>query len=327
MPSSYSSFRFRYIDRWGQPATVFAENGRVDRENGIDLNGHRLDYDDLHDTLLDDKRLGLVLKPYLTLPRAITDRLQADSTVLVLEIQDDFAFNVKSALDQNRTTLQLERRRQQLEAEGKGNLFRKMACPKCEAQIELTQLASPWVYCRYCESIFNQFQQLLAKTDQYKVCPQCQYYNRVQLFPEARFYFTSQESRTVYQQVECCDTCAQRLYEQIVWKNAPFLLALPASWYLRFMYTSDRDPALAELTQANRLAQDGNLKQADVLYSSLVLRNETHPGLRYCMGLAYLHNGDTKKAFYNFRESLEACHNYEPARRVLQIHRGEVVEK
>jgi hypothetical protein len=326
MPSSYSNFRYRYIDRWGNPVSFFSENGRVDRENGIDLNGNRLLYDDLHDTLRDGNRVGLVLKPYLTLSRAITDHLQANSTVLVIEIVDDYAFNVKSAIDQNRTSISLEQKRLTLEASGQGKLFRKLACPKCETQTDLTQLASPWIYCHYCESIFNQFQQILGKSDQYKMCPVCHYYNRVQLFPEARFYLWP-KPRISYQEIECCDTCAQRLYEQIVWKNAPFLLALPATWYLRFMYTDDRDPALAELTEANRLAQDGDMKRADVLYSSMILRNETHPGLRYCIGRAYLQNGDNKKAFYNFREALEACHNYEPARQVLQLYKKEIVEK
>ncbi len=327
MPSSYSNFRFRFINRWGSAATLFSANGRVDRENGIDLGGSQLQYDDLSDTLLDGNRVGLVLKPYLTLTRPLTDQLQANSTVLVIEIMDDFAFNIKSAIDQNRTSLAMEQLQHAGEAMGKPNLFRKIACPECYAQTDVSNLASPWIYCHYCETIFNQFQQTLGKSEKYRLCPICQYYNRVQLFPEARFYFTPKESRASYQEIECCDTCAQRLYETIVWKNAPFLFALPATWYLRFMYTDDRDPALAELAQANRLAQDGDLKQADVLYSSMVLRNENHPGLRYCMGRAYLQSGDNKKAFYNFREALEACHNYEPARKLLQLYKKEIVEK
>jgi hypothetical protein len=327
MPASYYKFRFRFVDADNRALGYTGRQAHVSREDGIELDGAVIHYEDLADAFLYLNRVGLVLKPYLVLPRNLTEHLQPNSPVLLIEVMENLAFEIKSAIDQNRSNLYLAHRQATLEAERKGASFRRVNCPRCDSGIDLTHQATPYIFCRYCETVFDQYRQKLPRCDDYKICPICQYYGRVQTFPETRLYFWKKERRASYQDRYFCDTCAQRLHEETRLKNATLLVGLVSNAYLQNQYTSGRNPDLADLGQANYLAQAGNMKEADLLYAAMTLRNKDNPGLRYNYGLAYLQNGDPKRAFYQLRESLEACKNYEPARQLIQFNRRVEVEK
>lgn len=327
MPSSYLNFRFRFLDEEGKRQSLLLLNGRADGEHGLRLTEYAVPIEDIVHVYRHQDRLAVILKPYLALPKSLSEHVLPETSALVIEVADGFAFNVKSAIDQHLSRLHAAAAREKWEAEGKGKLFRVISCPVCEAVTDITAIFSELIYCRYCENIFNQYQQLLSKSEQYNICPRCNYYGRLQMYPEVRFFWWRKKKAFSFVENYICDSCASRTYDENFWKNAFFLVGLPFSWYLKYMLGKEQDPVLAEMAQANRLAQDGNMIEADVLYSAMMLRNERHPGLLYNYGLAWLQNGEPKKAFTYLSRVLEVCYNYRPVREILEIYKDTTVTR
>ncbi|MCS7018353.1 MAG: hypothetical protein RMJ87_04385 [Cytophagales bacterium] len=327
MPSSYLNFRFRFLNENGKRVSIILQNGRADGENGLRLTEYAIPIEDILHVHRHMNQLAIILKPYLALPKSLLQYVLPETSALLIEVADDFAFNVKSALDQHLSRLHVANARAKWEAEGKGKLFRTISCPTCEALIDTTAIFSDYIYCRYCTTIFNQYQQILPKSEQYNICPRCNYYGRLQLYPEVKFFWLPNEKAFSFAENYICDTCAGRTYQATIWKNALYLVGLPFSWYLKYMISKEQDPVLAEMATANRLAQDGDMIEADVLYSTMLLRNERHPGLLYNYGLAWLQNNEPKKAFTYLSRTIELCYNYEPAREILEMYKDMLVVK
>jgi len=321
MPSSYLNFRFYFVNEEGKKQSIIPLNGRADGESGMRLTDYSIPMEDIVCVYRHQERLALILKPYLALPRNLAIHVLPETSALVIEIADGFAFNVKSAVDQHLSRLHVTKAHARWEAEGKGKSFRTITCPVCEAVTDITAILSDYIYCRYCTAIFNQYQQVLPKSEQYNICPRCNYYGRLQNYPEVRFFWLPSEKAFSFDENYVCDTCASRTYDETIWKNALYLIGLPFNWYLKYMINKEQDPVLSEMAQANRLAQDGNMVEADILYSTMLLRNDNHPGLLYNYGLAWLQNDEPKKAFNYLSRVLELCYNYEPAREILQIYK------
>ncbi|MCS6967794.1 MAG: hypothetical protein RMJ44_00280 [Cytophagales bacterium] len=327
MPSSYLNFRFHFIDLAGRAKPLFLLNGRIDGESGLRLTEHSIPIEDIKQVYKYQDLIAIILKPYLALPKKLVENVLPETSALLIKVADGFAFNVKSAIDQHLSRLHAAQAKAKWEAEGKASLFRTISCPVCEAIIDITAICSEWIYCCYCENIFNQYQQLLPKSEQYNICPRCQYYGRLQVYPEVKFFFWNRRFISSFEENYICDTCAMRFYKENIWKNAIFLVGLPFSWYSKYLLTKEGDPTLTEMAQANRLAQEGNMKEADVLYSTMMLRNERHIGLLYNYGLAWLQNDEPKKAFQYFSSVIELCNNYRPARQILEIYKKTTIEK
>ncbi|WP_448517905.1 tetratricopeptide repeat protein [Rhodoflexus sp.] len=326
MPSSYLNFRFRFLNAAGKRQSVIPLNGRADGESGLRLTEHPIPIEDIMHVYRHRDQLAVILKPYLALPKNLSIHVLPETSALLIEVADGFAFNVKSAIDQHLSRLHMAEAQAKWAAEGKGKLFRTITCPVCEASTDITAILSEYIYCRYCTTMFNQYQQVLPKSEQYDICPRCNYYGRLQTYPEVRFYWWGKhDNHSSFTENHICDTCAGRTYDETIWKNTLFLIGLPFTLYLKYMMSKEHDPVLAEMATANRLAQDGNMVEADVLYSAMLLRNDNHPGLLYNYGLAWLQNGEPKKAFNYLSRVLEICYNYEPAREMLEIYKDTMI--
>ncbi len=321
MPSSYLNFRFHFLNEEGKKQSIIPLNGRADGESGLRLTEYAIPIEDIVHVYRHQEKLAVILKPYLALPKNLAVNVLPETSALLIEVADGFAFNVKSAIDQHLSRLHIAQARMRWEAEGKGKLFRTITCPVCEATTDTTAIFSEYIYCHYCTTIFNQYRQLLLKSEQYNICPRCNYYGRLQMYPEVRFFWLPKEKEFSFGENYICDTCAGRTYDETIWRNALYLVGLPFTLYLKYMMSKEQDPILTEMAQANRLAQDGNMVEADVLYSAMLLRNANHPGLLYNYGLAWLHNNEPKKAFNYLSRVLELCYNYEPAREILEIYK------
>jgi hypothetical protein len=323
MPSSYLNFRFRYLNAKGKPTTFFYQQARIDDGIGIRLNEDAISIADLHEVVRYGNQIAMVLKPYLTLHKRISENILPNTSSVVIEVGDDLAADTKSAIDQHRTAFLTLVRKKQLVAEGKGHLFRAVQCPQCEAVIDLTnRRETPYIHCKYCEVLFDKHREPMPKSEAYKVCPECNYYNRVQHYPEFHFYALPKQRKATYQEHYCCDTCAQRYHEQTAWKNSVYLLGIPFNLSLKNKMAKGVNELYQGLTEANRLAQDGKVVEADALYGLLLLRNETHPAILFNMAQGFYKAGMLDKAYRHLEKSLEMCSNYQPTLDFLELHKS-----
>jgi hypothetical protein len=112
-----------------------------------------------------------------------------------------------------------------------------------------------------------------------------------------------------------------------------FLLGIPFNFMLKNKMSIGVNQLYEGLTEANRLAQDGNMKEADTIYSLLLLRNETHPALLFNMAQGYYKAQMAEKieiaekskildkTYRHFEKSLEMCSNYQPTLDFLELHK------
>ncbi|TAH18469.1 MAG: hypothetical protein EAZ08_11300 [Cytophagales bacterium] len=322
MPSSYLNFRFRYLDEKGKPTSFFYHQALLDDSTGIRLDNEVIAIADIYDVLRYGDKIVLTLRPYLALPKEVAENIIPNTSSIIIEIGDKLAVDTKSAIDQHRTTYAAFLKKKAMAEEGKAHLFKMMQCPDCEAVIDLTgKKETPHIYCKYCELLFNRYGELMPKSESYKVCPECNYYNRVQYYPEFHFYALPKNRKIAYQEHYCCDTCAQRYHEQTAIKNSFFLIGIPFNIMLKNKMSKGVSELYEGLTRANRLAQDGHIKEADIIYSILLLRNETHPGLLFNIGQAYYKAEMLDKAYKYFEKSLDMCSNYQPTIDFLALHK------
>jgi hypothetical protein len=197
--------------------------------------------------------------------------------------------------------------------------------------------STPYTFCEYCELVFSKLGQSIVNSEDFKICPECSYFNRVQYFPDAEFYYYgAEDNANFFGKKYYCDTCAQRDFKRQIVKNAPFLLAIPHTLRKKMQLESNIHPTLHEVTQANLLAQDGKLEEAEVLYLSLSLHNEFHPAVYYNRGKAYFEcareledsssdidvqeeaKAIRQKGVFDLKKSLLGCANFEPTLELLR---------
>ncbi len=317
MPYTYVQFQFRYIDEQGKYSSK-SQNANINEE-GIVLNEEPLVFADIHQVKWHGKRVAFELYPYLTLSPEISDHIIKRTTSILIEVEEDMEVDVRNLATQYLTIFQGYQRKYLLEQEGKKDSYRAEQCPNCTALVDLTNYANThYIYCKHCEIIFDRLRQQIPQTVNYRACPECDTYDRVQEYTEFSCYIVKNDRRFGVKEHEFCDTCAERLVDKILWKNALFLIGLPSTLLLKAKAAENRSEIFAELATANRFAQDGKLKAAEDLYMLMVLRNEKHPALWFNHGLAYLHINENERALHLFKRALEYCSNYLPVLDVLR---------
>jgi hypothetical protein len=332
MPSSYLNFRFRYLNEQGKPTSVRYYQARIDDGTGIMLDNDAILIADIHEVFLYDNRIAIILRPFISLSKNIAENIIPHTSSIIIEVADNLASDAKSAIDQHRSALLIYAKKNQLSKEGKGYTFKAKQCPNCNALIDVTGLKETlFVYCKYCEVLFDKHNDLLPNSENYKICPECNYYNRVQYYPEFHFYALPKNIKAKYQSHYCCDTCAQRYHEQTAWRNGFYLIGIPFNIYLKNKMSKGTNQLYAGLTEANRFAQDGNIREADIIYGSLLIRNEMHPGIYFNLGQAFFKaaNEDIEnrtayleKSYRYFEKSLEMCSNYQPTIDFLAFYKS-----
>ncbi len=320
MPYTYVHFQFRFVNQQGKTQGMSAKNAKID-EDGIGLDEELLQFSDIHDIKWHTNRIAFELYPYLTLSPNLTEKIIPKTTSIIIEVEEGLETDVRNLALQYFTTYQSYQKKHKLEEEGKKDSFKVEQCPSCTALVDLTNYANtPYIYCKHCETIFNRLKQPIPHSENYKICPECDFYGRVQNYTEFSCYVVKNDSRFGIKEHEFCDTCAETLFDKIIWKNALFLIALPSSILLKSKATENRSAAYAELAKANRFAQDGKVKAAEDLYMLMTVRSEKHPALWYNHGLTYMLAGEHGKAIQLLKRALDYCSNYQPVLDIMRIH-------
>lgn len=308
-------FKFRFVKN-GQPAHMLSKAGSAG-EDGLELAGDRLRYDDVADTTTRDNRLIVTLRAGADLGPVMTKHL-AEPGVLVLETYKAGARDVERYVDRRASARETELHRQALQAAGTPELYRVLSCPHCYATIDLSELdRTSYVYCRFCESVLEQAGPTSTLGETYRVCDDCSHFDRVQSYTEFYFYFLVFLYGFSYKKRHLCDNCAGRTFWKVFLMNAVFVLGVPSAIWLKLKSLRGREPRLAELAKANALAKQGRVDEAHGLFTALHERLPDHPGLLYDQGLGALAAGRADEAMGYFERSLRACANFLPTLRFL----------
>ena len=307
-------FKYRFVARGGQPKGLFASQGKVD-DREILLDKDTLSCSDIIDSTTRDTRLILLLREGASLEGKIANNL-LDGKSIILEIQGNDTREVELFIDRLSSKHAAKRHQEALEAEGQGHQFHSVECPECGSTIDLSLLdRSPFVYCRYCESVF-QGHRVATAGDRYRHCDECNMFNRVQGYTEFYFYFLLVVYGFYYKRRHLCDSCAGTVFWKMFFLNFIFVIGLFPTIWLKIKSLQGRDPKLQKLTQANDLARQGKYKEANALLTRLQNKIGNHPGLLFNRTMGHLNGKDGTGAVAALQNSLQSCSNYAPSVRL-----------
>lgn len=310
------SFKFKYVKN-GNPQGIFAQKATASSEEII-LGKERLIYEDIADSTTRDNRLILAIYPTASLSENVSQQLM-ESSILVLEVYQINPLNLERFIDRISSKKQTEIKRQELIQAGQGNLFRAVTCPECQATIHLSGLnKTSYIYCRFCESIFQENQSVMTKGSEYPVCDECHMFDRVRGYTEFYFYFLLVIYGFYHKRRHLCDNCANRVFWKTFILNFLFIVGIIPSIWIKIKSMTGRNPALKQLAKANALAKRGKYEQADLIYQQLYEHYFNHPGLLMNEGLGHLFGNDGKGVINCFDRSLSSCSNYSPVISLMQ---------
>jgi hypothetical protein len=306
------AFKFRYV-RDGRVQGMFAKKGMATGQKLV-LGEESLSYDAIVDSTTRDDWLFLALSPGTPLEKELAKSLNGDT--LALSVQKVKALELERYVDRMCSDRETERNRQRLIQAGKSDLFRAVACPACQAIIDLSELEkTPYVYCRFCESTFVQTK-VITWGSVYRVCDECMMFDRVRGYTEFYFYFLVVAYGYSSKERHVCDNCAHAIFKKMLLMNFIFVLGIPATIYLKIKSLTGRAAHFKELAKANSLARKGRYRQASAIYSRLYEKIPEHPGLLMNEGLGHLIGDDVDGSRACFQRAQKACSNYLP---VLQL--------
>ena len=311
-------FRYRYVDENGKSQGFIRQTGSVTRD-GISLHDQRIFIRDVYRVQRHNDILVISLKPYATLSKEISEAIVPRHNALVIDVDEMLAEKVKSVIDRQCTAMHARDNWGHLSKDQRDKQFQRIECPRCDSIIDLTNLVpSPLVHCKHCEATFDKFGYLLPGSEDYKICPECNHYGRVQDNTEFKAYTLYKDTAFSAKRTQCCDTCAHRMFLRNVWKNLTLIFGFFVSIFFKLNSRRNRNPLYKGLQEANYHAQNGNMVEADIIFTDLILRNDRHPGIYYNYGLAFLNAGERDRAAFQFKKSLDVCSNYAPTLEILK---------
>jgi hypothetical protein len=322
MPFAQYDFSFFYHTPTGKRSSFFSKRATLESD-ALYLDGEHLYFNDIYLLEREDNKIVFILYPACTLNSRIAEHILPFSNSFVIEVSREFAFDIKSAIDRRYTEFRMKEKAKLMRKKDQIHNFRTACCPQCGSHIDLSYKAeTPYIYCRHCKAIFNKSLYERDPED-FRICPQCDYYNRVQLYTEVNFYLTHKEEALSYHTHYACDSCAQKYFKKTFWKNLAYIVAAPFAAYAQLKSEWSQEPSLKDLTKANLLASEGNIEEARPYYDAMLLRVGEHPGVLYSYGKACLDasfmTDDNEQVHYlrqkaveKLKKALQVCANYIP---------------
>lgn len=319
--SSELKFSFQFVNQSGKTKGFLAVPGILTQRE-IRLKDNTLRYSAIAHSTCRGRRLILTVDPQKISNPKIAKHL-IHKNLLALEITSAKSKNLELFIDRVSSRYQADQRRRELIREGRGKEFRTVSCPHCESTLDLSLLnKTPYVYCRFCETIFQEKGRAETVGATYCHCDECGWFDRVQGYSEFYFYFFLIVYGFSWKRRYLCDTCVDQVFLKTLLLNFIFVLGIfPALW-MKIKSLMGRDKRLQSLAKANALSKNDDHQQADLLYGNLHQHLPNHPGLLLNQGLGYL-NSNSQKSWQLFQKAVDNCSNYGPAVRVMnQIQDG-----
>ena len=309
-------FRFQYVNQSGKVVGWRSVRGSLTEES-IQLKGEILNYQAILHSTCRDRRLILTVNPQKVSSAEIAKHL-ISGKVLALEITRAKAIDLEVYINRISSRYLAETHREELEREGKGREFHSVSCPHCKATVDLSLLnKTPYVYCRFCETIFQERRDLITVGRTYRLCDECGWFDRVQGYTEFYFYFLLVVYGFSWKRRHLCDNCVNQVFWKVLLTNLIFVLGIFPAFWMKIKSLMGRTKELKNLAKANALGKQGKCDQADTIYAELHEHYPKHPGLLLSQSLSYLKGQDAQKTWRLLEDSLQSCSNYAPAVRVM----------
>ncbi len=315
--ASIYTFRFNFVNDSNLVKSVVGQIGRVNRD-GVILGTERIFYEDIYKVDYFHNNVVIALYPFPTVSREISERFIPKHSTLVVRVRQ-YPEDLTSVINQRISGLKIAERLAGMTKEERKHFFQKMNCPQCDASIDLTDLVkTPYIYCMYCESLFDKHGYLAPGGNAYKTCPETGFFDRIGEHTDFQMYYLYKESKFSSRKYFCSDALAELFFKQNALKNAVFGVGFFVNAWDKMRSASKRHPAYESLTEGNVLAMQGKMTEADEHYYKVLLRHPDHPGVHLNYALGYLKVGEEERALKHLRKSLDGCANYQPTKEILK---------
>ena len=301
------SFKFIPLNEKGEQASVTTKKGELN--------------DDALVLAKDTIPTGQLLRAMRRESRLVVEYAAGDDVeARLLQVVGKKISMLEQAINAVSSRTRAERRRADLESQGRAAEFRLVDCQNCPAVIDLTGFAeSPEVYCQYCETISTSALEP-AEARKYKLCDHCGFFSHPRGLSVFYFYFLFFFFGFSYSRKHMCGSCMRGEAWKMLILNSIFLLGLPnAIWQLGRAYFGGTasGTTFRGLEAANSLGRKRRADDADKAYDGILTTAPVLAGVSYSRALAWLHANQFDRAIEHLEVSLADCANYLPAFRVL----------
>jgi hypothetical protein len=310
------SFKFKWIDDEGNEQGFFAKKGSFDGET----------------LQLDDAAIPVVaiveveFRDRFMFVSVMTE--EKEPTLLGFAIVSGSAQRLKEEMGRARSSAWARMHREELEEQGTGHTYREAQCPHCQAIIDLTGMEpTPQVNCDFCNTVStidttprpDGTMGPSAAEKQYRICDECGMYSKPRKFTIFYFYFLLVVYGYYSQPTWRCPACMRGEAWKMLFGNILFIIGLPVALAQLFRSYGGTDIGglYPGLDRANLKARSGNFEGAIADYRVILEKQPVSVGVKYNIGLAFLHDKDESGAARMFEFALRDCANYQPAAGML----------
>lgn len=192
-------------------------------------------------------------------------------------------------------------------------------CGHCENRIIWDkQLNTQYHYCNECHSISDKHGLLFSNGEQFDICPESGYYDRLNYRRKYEYFFFDKKLHWKTTKYYGGDNLSIEFFHKNILKNLMFLVGVPGTLFEYYKANKGHHPDFTDLAEANFASRCGELKEAADLYTKMQMRLPYFPALHYNLAIAYLQSNNKEYAKRYFQKSLEGCSNYEPTLKVLK---------
>jgi tetratricopeptide (TPR) repeat protein len=314
------TFQFKFVNQYGLPEGLLPKSGSVTRA-GLILDGNLIFYNHIYRIERYKRKIVVVLMPFSIVGKTISKHFYPGYPSFIIRVRG-FAEEVQSIINRRISTAKANDLKRTMTTEEIKRNFKKQNCPHCDAAINLTYVPiTPYIYCEYCETIFDYYGNLLPGGNTYRICPEIGLYDRVAHYVSQTFYVQQKKVYADYRHFICSDTYMHLLFEKNFLKNLLFIFGAITNGYHKIRSLVGRNPNYPELVKANLHAQRGEAHEAERIYLSLLSITKNHPGIYFNIGMAFLNAGGIDLALPYFKKSLECCANYSPTLNVAKKYK------
>lgn len=302
-------FKFKWVDAQGKEPGLFSKKGMLSGDS-LTLDGQELPAN----TLVGNEQWG----NRFALIEPGQDGEAEHRTIAVTEGAD----NLRPALNRAHSKQEAHRRREQLQKQGRGGAYHEAECPHCHATLDLTDFPrTPQVYCWFCNTIttIDSPDGVPRAESAYRLCEECGMYSKPRRFTIFYFYFLLVIYGFSSRETWRCPACMRPEAWKMLFGNLLFVLGVPVALVQLFRSYGGTDigSLYGGLDAANLKARKGNLEGAIQQYRKILENHEAAVGVKYNIGMAFLHKNDRENAARTLEYALEDCSNFRPAAVVL----------
>jgi hypothetical protein len=301
-------FKFKWLDANGNEAGFLSKKGRLEKD----------------ELILDKERLPIVaiFRARTRMNRIILEVAQKGGglATAVFAVTGGKPVEVFRAINRKTSANFAQCRKETLEKEGKGQLFRTATCSVCQSTIDLSGLPdSPQIYCLYCDTLYGHpaaGQAPLPDEQTFRCCDHCGYFSQPKAFTSFFFVFLFVFYYYSYRRVTMCNSCMRGEAWKMLLANFVFILGtIPSIVQLIRAYFggSYLSKTYAGLDDANARAKKRDMEGAVAKYREVIQRLPYAAGVWLNTGLALSEVSRNDEAIAAFRSALRDCANYYPA--------------